>query len=75
MNGLLSEQPSPSALRMAVGGYVLLFVQTFLLLLRPELAGDLRRIIWLVTFVSGASLIGALCGLPRPDDFRGRHDR
>jgi len=57
MNGLLSEQPSPSALRMAVGGYVLLFVQTFLLLLRPELAGDLRRIIWLVTFVSGASLI------------------
>ena len=75
MNGLLSSQPSAGALRLAVGGYVLLFVQTFLLLLAPELAGDLRRIVWLVTFVSGASLIGALCGLPRAEDFRGRHDR
>lgn len=75
MNGLLSSQPSPGALRLAVGGYTLLFVQTFLLLLVPELAGDLRKIVWLVTLVSGASLIGALCGLPRADDFRGRHDR
>lgn len=75
MNGLLSDRPSPGALRLAVGGYVLLFVQTVLLLLEPQLAGDLRRIVWLVILVSGASLIGALCGLPRADDFRGRHDR
>lgn len=75
MNGLLSDRPSPSAMRLAVGGYLLLFVQTFFLLLAPELAGDLRRMVWLVTLVSGASFIGALCGLPRADDFRGRHDR
>lgn len=65
MNGLLSEHPSPGALRLAVGGYVLLIVQTFLLLLTPDLAGDLRGMVWLITLVSGASLIGALCGLPR----------
>lgn len=75
MNGLLSEHPSPSALRLAVGGYLLLFVQTFLLLLMPDLTGDLRKILWLVTLVSGAALIGALCGLPRADDFGGRHGR
>lgn len=75
MNGLLSEHPSPAALRLAVGGYVLLFAQTFLLLLTSELVGDLRRMIWLVTLISGASLIGALCGLPRAEDFRDRHDR
>lgn len=74
MNGLLSEHPSPSALRLAVGGYVLLIVQTFLLLLTPGLAGDLRGMVWLITLVSGASLIGALCGLPRAEDFRGRRD-
>ncbi|WP_447725628.1 hypothetical protein [Sphingomonas koreensis] len=75
MNGLLSEQPSAGALRLAVGGYLLLFVQTFLLLLAPDVAGDLRMIVWLVTLVSGAALVGALCGLPCADDFRGRHGR
>lgn len=75
MNGLLSHEPSPGALRLAVGGYLLLFIQTFLLLLTPDVAGDLRLMVWLITFVSGASLIGALCGVPRTDDFRGRHDR
>lgn len=66
MNGLLSDKPSPSAIRLTVGGFLLLFVQTFLLLLAPGTASDLRVMIWLVTFVSGASLIGALCGLPDP---------
>lgn len=75
MNGLLSERPSPAALRLAVGGYVLLFVQTCLLLLAPDLAGDLRKMVWLITAISGAALIGALCGLPRAEDFGGRHDR
>lgn len=74
MNGLLSEIPSSGALRLAVGGYILLFVQTIGLLLVDELKGELRYVVWLVTFVSGVSLIGALCGLPRADDFRGRHD-
>jgi hypothetical protein len=75
MNGLLSSHPSPAALRLAVGGYVLLFVAAFLLLLEPVIAGQLRMILWIVVLVSGAALIGALCGLPTAQDFRGRHGR
>jgi hypothetical protein len=74
MNGLFSDQPSPAALRLAVGGYVLSFAETFLLLLTPERMGDLRPAVWTVTFVSGASLIGALCGLPRPENLGDDHD-
>ena len=74
MNGLLSDQPSPAALRLVIGGFLLLFVQTFLVLLAPGVAGDLRAVIWLVIFVSGASLIAALCGLPYSRDERSRRD-
>ncbi|WP_404337820.1 hypothetical protein AB2M62_03395 [Sphingomonas sp. MMS12-HWE2-04] len=54
---------------------MLLFVAAFLLLLEPVIAGQLRMILWIVVLVSGAALIGALCGLPTPEDFRGRHGR
>lgn len=75
MNGLLSDEPSPGAVRLIVGGYLLMFVQTTFVLLAPDLAGDLRVMIWLVTLVSGVSLIGALCGLPNADDWRRFRDR
>jgi hypothetical protein len=75
MNGLLSDTPSPGAIRLTVGGFLLMFVQTIFLLLAPGLASDLRLVIWLVTFVSGASLIGALCGLPTLEDWRRHRDR
>ncbi|MCP3732187.1 hypothetical protein M9978_17330 [Sphingomonas sp. MG17] len=75
MNGLVSPEPSPAALRLAVGSYVLLFVELYLAMLRPDLALDLRWIVWLVTFVSGASFMIALCGLPRPEDFGGGDER
>lgn len=64
MNGLLSSHPSPSAIRLVMGGFLLLFAQTFFLMLAPGIAGSLRAMIWLVTLVSGASLIAAIVGLP-----------
>lgn len=66
MSGLLSDKLSPASVRLAVGGFVLMYVQTYLLMLAPGIATHLRMIVWLVTFVSGASLIGALVGLPDP---------
>jgi ABC-type multidrug transport system permease subunit len=66
MTGLLSEKPSPGSVRLVVGGFVLMFVQTYLLMLVPGIATHLRMIVWIVTFVSGASFIGALVGLPDP---------
>ena len=66
MRGLLCDRPSPGAVRLVVGGFVLLFVQTFLLMLMPGIATHLRMIIWLVTLLSGASLIVALVGFPDP---------
>ncbi|MCP3732755.1 hypothetical protein M9978_20255 [Sphingomonas sp. MG17] len=75
MNGLVSPDPSPGALRLAVGGYVLLFVEFYLAMLRPDLALDLRWVVWPVTFVSAAAFMVALCGLPAPEDFGGRDGR
>lgn len=75
MNGLVSPDPSPGALRLMIGCYVLLFVELYLVMLRPDLALAMRWIIWLVTFVSGVAFIVALCGLPTAEDFGGRDDR
>jgi len=75
VNGLASPDPSPAALRLMIGSYVLLFIELYLVMLRPDLALDLRWIIWLVTFVSGASFLVALCGLPTAEDFGGGDDR
>lgn len=77
MNGLLSSHPSPSSIRLVVGGFLLLFVQTFFLMLVPGIASALRAMIWLVTLVSGASLIAAIIGLPDPptDHWRRRRGR
>lgn len=66
MSGLLSGKPSPSSVRLAVGGFALMLVQAYLLMRAPGMAAHLRRIVWLVTFVPGASLIGALVDLPDP---------
>lgn len=66
MRGLLSDKPSPGSVRLAVGGFVLMFVQTYLLMLAPGIATHLRMIVWLVTLLCGASFIGALVGLPDP---------
>jgi hypothetical protein len=75
MNGLISPDPSPAALRLVVGSYILLFVELYLVMLNLDRALDLRWVIWPVTFVSGAAFMIALCGLPTADDFGGRDDR
>lgn len=77
MSGLLSDKPSPGSVRLAVGGFVLMFVQTYLLMLTPGFASDRRAIVWILTLIAGASLIGAIVGLPDPPpaNWRGRHDR
>ncbi|MDK2768435.1 MAG: hypothetical protein KYX69_12035 [Sphingomonas sp.] len=72
MNGLVAPDPSPGALRLAIGGYVLLFVEFYLAMLRPDLALELRWVVWPVTLVSAISFVAAVCGLPTPKDFGGR---
>lgn len=66
MRGLLCDRPSPGAARLVVGGFMLLFVQTILLMLLPGIATHLRLIVWFVTLLSGASLIAALVGFSDP---------
>lgn len=66
MNGLLSEKPSPSSVRLVVAGHVLMFVQTYMVMLVPGFATNVRMLVWVVTFVAGASFIAALVGLPDP---------
>ncbi len=77
MNGLLDDNPSPGAVRLVVGGSLLLFVQTSLLMLEPGIASHLRVVVSLVSFVSGASLMFALVGFPDPPptDWRRRRGR
>ncbi len=77
MNGLLSGKPSPSAIRLTVGGFLLLFVQALLLMLAPGLMLQIRIMIWVVTSLSGVSLIAAVVGLPDPptEHWRRRHGR
>ena len=77
MSGLLSGKPSPGSVRLAVGGFVMLFVQTYLLMLAPGVAERLGLMVWIVTFVSGASFIGALVGPPDTPTtpWRRRHGR
>ena len=66
MNGLLSDKPSPSSVRLVVAGYVLMFVQTYLVMLVPGFAADVGMLICVITFIAGASFIAALVGLPDP---------
>ncbi|MCP3731335.1 hypothetical protein M9978_12945 [Sphingomonas sp. MG17] len=75
MNGLASPEPSPAALRLVIGSYVLLFLELYLIMLHLDRALDLRWVIWPVTFVSAACFMIALVGLPSPQDQGGRDDR
>lgn len=77
MNGLASNTPSPSAVRLALGGNLLLVVQSLLLLLVPGLGTDVRALIFILTPIAVAALVAALIGLPDPptDYWRRRHER
>jgi hypothetical protein len=77
MNGLISEAPSPPAVRLALGGALLLVVQSAVLLLAPELGPDLRLLIWVLTPIAIVALILSLIGFPDPppDQWRRRNGR
>lgn len=77
LNGLVSQSPSQGAVRLSLGGFLLLIVQNALLLLAPELEDDLRGLIWFLTFIAMAALVASLVGPPEPpaDYWSRRHGR
>lgn len=77
MNGLVSSRPSPAAARLAFGGFLLLLVQSLLLLLVPDLDGSVRLLVWVLTPIALAAFVAALIGLPEPPSghWRRRHGR
>lgn len=77
MTGLLSASPSQSAIRLAMGGFLLLLSQNLLLLLLPVPTQGPEILIALMTLIALASLIAALIGIPEPPQkhWRLRHGR
>ena len=77
MNGLLSTTPSQSAIRLAIGGLLLLLTQNLLLLLlpTPDPGADTR--IASMTLLAMAAHVTGLIGMPEPPrkHWRLRHDR
>ena len=76
MNGLLSATPSPRAIRLALGGYLLLLVLAALVLLAPPRGGP-RGAAGLIGVIACACPVIAVAGVPEAPDnrWRGRHGR
>lgn len=70
MSGLVSSTPSPSTIRLTVSGFLLLFVQSALLLLSPDLALSAGHLIRFLTSLAALAFVAALIGIPevRRDD-------
>jgi hypothetical protein len=77
MNGLTSSTPSASAIRLAVSGFLLLLVQSGLLLMSPSLGSENDLLIWILTSLAAAAFLTALIGIPEPprSRWRQRHGR
>jgi hypothetical protein len=77
MNGLLSQAPSQPAVRIALGGFLLLVVQSLILLHAPDLGSNPRLLIWVLTPLAVAALLTSLIGIPEPPaaHWRRRHGR
>ena len=77
MNGLISSTPSQSAIRLTVSGFLLMLVQSALLLMTPSLTGDAGTLIWLLTPLALCAFVAALIGVPEPpeEQWRQRHGR
>lgn len=77
MKGLVSSSPSQAAVRLAFGGFLLLLVQSLLLLLVPGLDGSVRLLVWVLTPIALTAFVAALIGLPDPpsEHWRRRHGR
>ncbi|MCB4861628.1 hypothetical protein K7W03_18730 [Sphingobium sp. PNB] len=77
MNGLTSSAPSQSAIRLTVSGFLLLAVQSTMLLMSPSLGGDAGTLIWILTPLAFSAFVAALIGIPEPPErhWRQRHGR
>lgn len=77
MKGLVSSTPSQQSVRLALSGFLLLLVQSMLLMMAPGLDSSGRTLVWVLTPVATMTLILSLIGLPdpAPDHWRRRHVR
>ncbi|OAN53463.1 hypothetical protein [Sphingobium sp. TCM1] len=77
MNGLTSSAPSQSAIRLTVSGFLLMLVQSTLLLMSPALGDDAGTVIWTLTPLAISVFVAALIGIPEPAEghWRQRHGR
>lgn len=77
MNGLVSSVPSQSAIRLTVSGFLLMQIQSGLLLLTPSLSEAAGALIWLLTPLALVAFVAALIGIPEPPErhWRQRHGR
>jgi hypothetical protein len=75
MNGLTSSVPSQSAIRLTVSGFLLMMIQSALLLMSPSLGSDAGVLIWTLTPLALCAFIAALIGIPEPPEghWRRRH--
>lgn len=75
MNGLISSAPSQSAIRLTVSGFLLMLVQSTLLLMSPSLGAGAGVLIWTLTPLASCAFVAALIGIPEPPEqhWRRRH--
>lgn len=66
MRGILSNTPTPSAIRLLVGSHLLLLIQSWLVLRSSQpLDTMLAALVLMLAVVGVAALIAAIAGEPR----------
>ena len=77
MNGLTSSTPSQAAIRLTVSGFLLMQIQSALLLMSPSLDRESGMLIWIITPIAVSAFVAALIGIPEPPEghWRQRHGR
>jgi len=77
VKGLISSTPSQQSVRLALSGFLLLLVQSMLLMMGPGLESSARTLVLVLTPVATMTLILSLIGLPDPAPvhWRRRHVR
>ncbi|PZU07823.1 hypothetical protein [Sphingomonas sp.] len=77
MNGLISSAPSQAAIRLTVSGFLLMQIQSALLLMSSSLDHDSGLLIWILTPLAVSAFVAALIGIPEPSEthWRQRHGR
>jgi hypothetical protein len=71
------EARSATALRLMAGGFLLLLVESVLLILGPDSVATLRPLLWLVTATAATAQLGALAAgtYEGPSPTEARHGR